>query len=281
MHIEELIQKVVPTNKNIIQSAQTHFDNLIKPVGSLAQLETMTSRYAAMRGSVEKEELLDPAPGVLLLFGNEKSSEDLALALGGNLPVVVVARQLDVVTCPVFITTEATDDLIEEGAMLTTEYLGEEKGKVLLLGSLNKEAPLNNWQEHLTEVDPYFFLEEVQDKLVSAMAGAILEAAGQRLPIILDGVDACLGAIAAAKFNPAVLDYCYVGHVTLEKGMPKVLEFLHMQAPLCLDIPTGDGVGAVACLSLLKAGIKAYKEMETFKEAGVAMEELAYAQHKA
>ena len=51
MHIEELVTKIQPLSKEIIRAAQKRFDNLIKPVGSLAQLESMTARYAGIIGS--------------------------------------------------------------------------------------------------------------------------------------------------------------------------------------------------------------------------------------
>ena len=38
MHIEEIIQKIVPADAQCAQLAQARFDALIKPVGSLAQL---------------------------------------------------------------------------------------------------------------------------------------------------------------------------------------------------------------------------------------------------
>ena len=41
MHIEEIIQKIVPADRGCMKLAQTRFDNLIKPVGSLAKLEEM------------------------------------------------------------------------------------------------------------------------------------------------------------------------------------------------------------------------------------------------
>ena len=276
MHIEELVQKIVPVNQNLIKNAQQHFDNLIKPVGSLAQLETMTSRYAAIIGSVEKEDLAAPEPGVLLLLGNGASGAKLERALGGKDPAVVVARQVDVVTAPVFITGEQADELIEEGAMLAAEYTGEEHARVLLLGSLNQAPSPKVWQQFLTEPDPYFFLERVQDPVVMALTGAILQGAGQKLPLLLDGADALLAAVAASKFNPAVLDYCFAGHVSLEPGLETLLDFVKLTAPLRLNLPDGNGVGAAACLTLLKAGIRAYKEMETFEEAGVHKEEAEF-----
>lgn len=39
-----------------------------------------------------------------------------------------------------------------------------------------------------------------------------------------------------------------------------------------MNIPDGAGEGAAVCFTLFNAGIKAYKEMETFEEAGVHAE---------
>ena len=58
MHIDEIIEKILPVDKECQQKAQDRFDALIKPLGSLAQLETMTSRYAAILGKFKKEDIL-------------------------------------------------------------------------------------------------------------------------------------------------------------------------------------------------------------------------------
>ena len=46
MHIEEIIQKIVPADRGCMKLAQTRFDNLIKPVGSLAKLAAVAEQYA-------------------------------------------------------------------------------------------------------------------------------------------------------------------------------------------------------------------------------------------
>ena len=69
MHIEELATQVVPLSRELIAAAQKRFDNLIKPVGSLAQLEEMTSRYAAIVGSSDKQLVVVPSVRILLLWG--------------------------------------------------------------------------------------------------------------------------------------------------------------------------------------------------------------------
>ena len=70
MHIEELVTKIQPLSKEIIRAAQKRFDNLIKPVGSLAQLESMTARYAGIIGSSDKQLVTVPETRLLLPWGN-------------------------------------------------------------------------------------------------------------------------------------------------------------------------------------------------------------------
>ena len=55
---------------------------------------------------------------------------------------------------------------------------------------------------------------------------------------------------------------------------------LGLSAPLRLDIKICRGEGAILALSLLDAGIKAYKEMETFAEAGVHVEVRIFARRR-
>ena len=89
---------------------------------------------------------------------------------------------------------------------------------------------------------------------------------------MLDGAATCLAALAAVKYNAAAADYIFAGHVSAEAGMEELLQKLGLSAPLRLDIKICRGEGAILALSLLDAGIKAYKEMETFAEAGVHVE---------
>ena len=97
-----------------------------------------------------------------------------------------------------------------------------------------------------------------------------------RIPVMLDGVATCLAALAASKFNPFVLQYCFAGDESAEAGSRLLLDKLKLQAPLRLSLNHSEGVGALTCLRLFDAGIKAYTEMETFEEAGVHNEKEDY-----
>ncbi|MBO5993170.1 MAG: nicotinate-nucleotide--dimethylbenzimidazole phosphoribosyltransferase, partial [Acidaminococcaceae bacterium] len=98
---------------------------------------------------------------------------------------------------------ESACDLLEEGAMLTGEYVGEEKAGLICLGTFEKDLR-PDWQD-LSEEDGLAYLDRLQSPSVSAMTGAILQAAGMRVPVMLDGVATCLAALAADRLNPYVL----------------------------------------------------------------------------
>ena len=274
MHIEELVTKIQPLSSDIIKAARKRFDNLIKPVGSLAQLEDMTARYAGILGSSDKRLVVIPETRLLLLWGEAKHAADIEAAMLQKKAVSVYASHVNAKVIPLLVIGESAYDLLEEGAMLTGEYIGEEKAGLICLGTFENDLR-PDWQD-LSEEDGLAYLDRLQSPSVSAMTGAILQAAGMRVPVMLDGVATCLAALAAARMNPYVLQYCFAGDESAEAGSSTLLQRLQLQAPLRLSLHNAQGVGALTCLRLFDAGIKAYREMETFEEAGVHAEKEDY-----
>ena len=275
MHIEELATKIQPLSGDIINAAQKRFDNLIKPVGSLALLESMTSRYAGILGSSDKQLVVIPENRLLLLWGEMKHAAGIESAMLHKRALSVYASHVNAKIVPLLVIGESAYDLLEEGAMLTAEYIGEEKSGLICLGTFEKDLR-PDWQDLTEEADGLALLDRLQCAPVSAMTGAILQAAGMRVPVMLDGVATCLAAFAAARFNPYVLQYCFAGDESAETGSAALLKKLQLQAPLRLSLKNAEGVGALSCLRLFDAGIKAYREMETFEEAGVHNEKEDY-----
>ena len=275
MHIEELATKIQPLSGDIINAAQKRFDNLIKPVGSLALLESMTSRYAGILGSSDKQLVVIPENRLLLLWGEVKHAAEIESAMLQKRALSVYTCHVNAKIVPLLVVGESAYDLLEEGAMLTAEYIGEEKAGLICLGTFEKDLR-PDWQDLTEEADGLALLDRLQCAPVSAMTGAILQAAGMRVPVMLDGVATCLAALAAARFNPYVLQYCFAGDESAETGSAALLEKLQLQAPLRLSLKNAEGVGALTCLRLFDAGIKAYREMETFEEAGVHNEKEDY-----
>lgn len=275
MDINVIIEQIQPINKESAAAAQNRFDNLIKPVGSLAKLESMVARYAGIIGSADKKAVQYPKKA-LLLWSNDVAA--IAAAIQEAPPVALLACDAGAEAYPLLATAETVADALEEGAILTKEYIDNNKLQMLAVGVFGTYA-VDDEMKKLLDLEGMDFLNALHDSAVTAAAGGILQAAASKIPVMLDGVASCLAAIGAAKLAPLALEYCMAGQVSAEPGMEKLLEKLGLSAPLRLDINSGAGEGAVLAFTLFDAGIKAYNEMETFAEAGVhaEMEEFSHA----
>ena len=92
MHIEEIIQKIVPGDAQCAKLAQARFDALIKPVGSLAQLERMTAKYAGIIKEQNKHDLDYPKRELLVWCGIDQA-ELATQIMEAQMPVNVLAAE--------------------------------------------------------------------------------------------------------------------------------------------------------------------------------------------
>lgn len=257
MQIEEVIRQITAIDTECAVKAQERFDNLIKPVGSLAKLESMVTRYAAIIGKYDKNELNYPKKGLLIWGSIEQAAEAEKIMLG-KWPVNILAAETGAQAVPLLVTAADEAEALAEGAILVKEHVAKDKLEMLGLGCLSDNDEL----------------------VIDAMAGAILQAAALKVPVMLDGAATCRALVKAMELNPLVKEYCFAGHVSLENGMEQLLEKVQLSAPLRLNITDGCGEGAAIAFTLFDAGLKAYKEMETFAEAGVhaEMKEFSHAE---
>jgi nicotinate-nucleotide--dimethylbenzimidazole phosphoribosyltransferase len=121
--------------------------------------------------------------------------------------------------------------------------------------------------------DPVGALAAVGGLEIAGIAGLILGTAAARRPLMLDGFIATAGALVAAALAPAVTDYLIAAHRSVEPGHQIMLDFLGLKPLLNLQMRLGEGTGAALGFNLLEAGVKIYREMATFEEAGVAEKE--------
>lgn len=266
MEIDVLAANVLPADRNLIAKAQERFDNLIKPVGSLAKLEEMATRYAAIYGSADKNDLNYPQK--TLLVWTTDPAQAAAYMQGGK-QASVLAANAGINAQTFLVTAESIEEALLEGALLVKEAASMQSGQQVLAFGCADAVP--EYQLN-ADADGYEFLQQLGSMAIAAMAGGILQAVALKVPVMLDGAATVLAAMAAVKYNAAAKDYLFAGHVSAEPGMEDLLKTIGLTAPLRLDIKICRGEGAVLALSLLDAGLKAYKEMETFAEAGVHVE---------
>jgi nicotinate-nucleotide--dimethylbenzimidazole phosphoribosyltransferase len=71
--------------------------------------------------------------------------------------------------------------------------------------------------------DPLEVLRRLGGREIAAMAGAILGARHQRVPVMLDGFVVCAAAAVLHALDPASLDHCLAGHVSAENALARAL----------------------------------------------------------
>lgn len=117
--------------------------------------------------------------------------------------------------------------------------------------------------------DALDLLRRVGGRELVAMAGAIVGARLNRVPVMLDGYICTAAAAALHRMAPDALDHCVVGHASQEPGHRKVLQAIGQRALLDLDLRLGEASGAVTAVPILRAAAACHAGMATFAEAGI------------
>ncbi|MBI5561893.1 MAG: nicotinate-nucleotide--dimethylbenzimidazole phosphoribosyltransferase [Deltaproteobacteria bacterium] len=118
--------------------------------------------------------------------------------------------------------------------------------------------------------DPVDVLAKVGGAEIGGIAGLVLGAAARRIPVVVDGFISTAGALIAYELNPAVRDYVFASHNSVERGHRVMLERMRLRPIVDLDLRLGEGTGAAMAIFLIEAGVKVYNEMATFGDAGVS-----------
>jgi nicotinate-nucleotide--dimethylbenzimidazole phosphoribosyltransferase len=112
-------------------------------------------------------------------------------------------------------------------------------------------------------------LAEVGGLEHAGIAGLILGAAAERVPVLLDGVIAGSAALAAAGLCPTALEFALAGHTSAEPGHGPALRALGLRPLLGLDLRLGEGTGALLAHPLVTSAARALRDVATFDSAGV------------
>ncbi len=123
-------------------------------------------------------------------------------------------------------------------------------------------------QGHLD--DPLEVLRRLGGRELAAIAGAILAARHEKVPVILDGYVVTAAAAVLHALDPSALDHCLAGHVSAERAHRALLSRLGLSPLLDLGMRLGEGSGAALSVGIIKAAVACHRGMATFAEAGVA-----------
>jgi nicotinate-nucleotide--dimethylbenzimidazole phosphoribosyltransferase len=118
--------------------------------------------------------------------------------------------------------------------------------------------------------DPLEVLRRLGGREFAAIAGAILAARLQNVPVILDGYVVTAAAACLHALEPSALDHCLAGHLSAEGAHGEALARMGLRPLLDLGLRLGEGSGAALAVGVVKAALACHTGMATFEQAKVA-----------
>ena len=112
-------------------------------------------------------------------------------------------------------------------------------------------------------------LRRLGGRELAAVAGAILAARIEGIPVVLDGYVVGAAAAVLEAMRPGALAHCLAAHVSAEPGHRLLLSRLALPPVLDLGLRLGEGSGAALVVGILRAALACHCGMATFGEAGV------------
>ena len=161
------------------------------------------------------------------------------------------------------ITGLAVKDVTGRGTGIDDKTL---KGKISAIQKaleVNKPDPL----------DGIDVLSKVGGAEIGAIAGLCLGAAAEGVPVVVDGFISTAGALIAYTIEPKTAEYMFSAHRSVEIGQGAMLERMGLVPIVDLGMRLGEGTGSAIAMMLMESGLRIYREMATFADAGVSGQE--------
>jgi nicotinate-nucleotide--dimethylbenzimidazole phosphoribosyltransferase len=155
------------------------------------------------------------------------------------------------------------DGLIGLGTGIPKEKLAEKQR--IIEQAITDRKPIQN--------DPVDILAKVGGLEIAAMAGAMLSAAANRIPILVDGFICTTAAVIAKSICPQASDYMIIGHRSAEAGHKIAIQLLKKEPIIDLGLRLGEGSGATIAFPVLESATLMVKEMATFSSARISNKE--------
>ncbi|MBS3759730.1 MAG: nicotinate-nucleotide--dimethylbenzimidazole phosphoribosyltransferase [Desulfobacterales bacterium] len=117
--------------------------------------------------------------------------------------------------------------------------------------------------------DPIDVLSKVGGYEIGGIAGIVIGAAANKIPVLSDGLISTAGTLIATELAPAVKDYLFAAHQSVEIGHQYMLSRINIQPLLNLDMRLGEGTGAALAMEILDAATRVLAEIKTFDEVRI------------
>ncbi len=169
-------------------------------------------------------------------------------------------------------TTASTAIIAAIGGLNPKEIVGVGAG--LSVEKLSHKASVIKGAIELNQPNPHDgidVLAKVGGFEIGGMAGTMIAAAANRIPVVVDGIISTAAALIAVTIEPKTKDFLIPSHSTAEKGGRIGLELLGLKPMFDLGLRLGEGSGAVLAFNFVEAATFMMKEMITLEESGIVL----------
>jgi nicotinate-nucleotide--dimethylbenzimidazole phosphoribosyltransferase len=133
-------------------------------------------------------------------------------------------------------------------------------------GLARKRAALERAAARSAVTAPFEVLCEFGGFEIAGMAGAVIGAASESRPVIVDGFISSAAALTAIRLCPAARDYCIFAHRSSERGHSILLDALDAMPLFDLALRLGEGTGAVLAVPLVRAAARLLSDVATLDD---------------
>jgi len=125
-------------------------------------------------------------------------------------------------------------------------------------------AALDLHRTHLD--DPLEILRRLGGRDIAALAGAIVAARMERLPVVLDGLAAIAAAAVLHRLESGAADHCLIGQSLANPMQGSISNAFGLRPVLDFGMHHADGTGAVLAMGVVKTGLACYSGMTPVAE---------------
>lgn len=197
-----------------------------QPTGDAITTDAMTERACARAISFGLE-AIQQQPDLLVLHGR---------GIGGREAAAAMAMSL--------FGGAAADWIAGAAADLSDEFNRACAAVDAMVRQSNRGGP-----------DPVERLRRIGGRELAAMAGAIVAARLQRIPVILDGFEAMVATAILAAAAPGAADHCLVAGRDGTAAHDRLIQQLRLEPVLDTRIRGGDGLAGLMAADLLKTAM--------------------------
>ena len=108
---------------------------------------------------------------------------------------------------------------------------------------------------------------------IAQICGAMLQAAANKMLILVDGFIATSAFLVAYKINPIIVEYAVFCHLSDEQAHAEMLKYLKVEPLLNMNMRLGEGTGAALAYPLIQSAVNFINEMASFESAEVSNKE--------